>query len=123
MTEQKHYSIREANDLLVYLAPALVELREKYELAARIKEEMERAAASNGGSEEKGRWTRTLARVDELFDKLKDWHIEVRDITTGLVDVPTIIDGRDAYLCWRLGEDSVRYWHFPEEGFPGRKPL
>ena len=123
MTEPKLYSIREANDLLVFLAPAMVELREKYERAARIKDRMDRAAVSNGGSEKKAEWTRVLARVDGLFDKLRSWEIEVKDIETGLVDFPTMMDGRPAYLCWRLGEESVRYWHFPEEGFAGRKPL
>jgi hypothetical protein len=57
------------------------------------------------------------------MDKLQEWSIELRDVATGLVDFPAVMEGREAYLCWRLGEEDVAHWHFPEEGFPGRRPL
>jgi hypothetical protein len=47
----------------------------------------------------------------------------LRDPETGLLDFPTRIDGRDVFLCWRLGEDRVSFWHGPETGFSGRRPL
>ena len=122
MTE-KRYTVAEADALLPYLAPALVELRERSEEAARIKAAMDAAAVSNGGSSERERWARVLARVDELFEKLETWGVELRDLETGLVDLPTMVDGQDAYLCWRLGEPNVAYWHSPEDGFRGRRPL
>lgn len=122
MTE-KRYTVAEADALLPYLAPALVELRERSEEAARIKEAMDAAASSNGGSSERERWARVLARVDELFEKLEAWGVELRDLDTGLVDLPAVVDGQDAYLCWRLGEPNVAYWHSPEDGFRGRRPL
>jgi hypothetical protein len=121
--EPKTYSITEANELLPYLAPALVELREKYEKAAEIKRAMTRASVSNGGSSQRERWTRTLARVDELMEKLAEWGLLLRDIETGLVDFPAVIDGRAAFLCWRLGEPRVAYFHLADEGFQGRRPL
>ena len=120
---EKRYTVAEADALLPYLAPALVELRERSEEAALIKEKMDAAAASNGGSSERERWAKVLARVDELFDKLEAWGVELRDLETGLVDLPTVIEGRDAYLCWRLGEPNVAYWHSPDDGFRGRRPL
>jgi hypothetical protein len=117
------YTVEEANELLPHLAPALVELREKYERAALIRTKMEQLAARNGWSEEREQWSQTLARVSTLLERLTDWEIELKDVATGLVDFPTIIEGRDAYLCWRLGEPEVAYWHFVEDGFAGRKPL
>lgn len=119
----KRYTVAEADALLPYLAPALVELRERSEEAARIKEAMDQAAASNGGSSERERWARVLARVDELFEKLETWGVELRDLETGLIDLPSVVDGQEAYLCWRLGEPNVAYWHSPEDGFRGRRPL
>ena len=119
----KRYTVEEANALLDYLAPTLVELREKFEEAAQIRVAVARAAASNGGSGDREPWARTLARVDELFERLQDWEVELRDIATGLVDFPATIEGRDAYLCWRLGEPEVAYWHSPDDGFRGRRPL
>ncbi|MGH2817285.1 MAG: DUF2203 domain-containing protein [Actinomycetota bacterium] len=119
----KLYTPAEANALLPYVAPLLVELREKFEEAAAIREKVATAAAGNGWSPTREEWARTLARVGELIDKLQKWSVELRDVTTGLVDFPTVMEGREAYLCWRLGEEDVAHWHFPEEGFPGRHPL
>jgi len=49
--------------------------------------------------------------------------IVLRDPRQGLVDFPSIRDGAEVYLCWRLDEDDLAWWHLPEEGFAGRKPL
>ena len=49
--------------------------------------------------------------------------IVLRDIATGLLDFPALAAGRQVWLCWRLGEDHVEYWHGTDEGFAGRKPL
>ena len=61
--------------------------------------------------------------MQELIERLQEWNIELRDFNTGLVDFPTVIEGEEAYLCWRLGEPEVGHWHRPDEGFPGRRPL
>jgi hypothetical protein len=120
---ERVFSVEEANALLPYLAPALVELREKVEQATEIKVRITRAAASNGWSAERERWDRTLARVAELMERLQEWGVELKDVSTGLVDFPTTREGQAAYLCWRLGEPEVAHWHFVEDGFPGRRPL
>jgi hypothetical protein len=119
----KVFTVEEANALLPYLAPALVELREKFEEAARIRVLVSRAAAGDGWSDKRDQWSRTLARVAELMERLEEWDVELKDISTGLVDFPTRREGREAYLCWRLGEPEVAHWHFKEDGFQGRRPL
>jgi hypothetical protein len=120
---EKTYTLEEANALLPFLAPALVELREKYEEAAKITAAVGVAAASNGWSHEREQWTRTLTRVQELIERLQEWNVELRDIDMGLIDFPTTIGGEDAYLCWRLGEPQVAFWHSAAGGFSGRQPL
>jgi len=119
----KRYTVEEANALLPFLAPTLVELREKYEAAERIRETVAQSAAGNGGSGKREKWSRTLARVQELMERLEDWEIVLRDFETGLVDFPALIAGEEVYLCWRLGEPEVAHWHRPDEGFGGRHPL
>jgi hypothetical protein len=121
--ERRLYSIEEANALLAHLAPALVELREKYERAQEARREIQVAAAGNGGSHEREELNRLVARVDELLERLAEWDVELRDVSTGLVDFPSIVEGGDAFLCWRLGEPEVAWWHRPDEGFRGRQPL
>ena len=47
----------------------------------------------------------------------------VKDLEIGLLDFPAIIDNEDVYLCWKLGEDRIRFYHRQDEGYAGRKPL
>jgi len=47
----------------------------------------------------------------------------VKDLDVGLLDFPARIDDQDVYLCWKLGEDRIRFYHRHDEGFSGRKPI
>jgi hypothetical protein len=47
----------------------------------------------------------------------------IKDLDVGLLDFPAVIDNEDVYLCWKLGEDRIRFYHRQDEGFSGRKPL
>ena len=123
MTDPKHYTIEEANALLPYLAPALVELREKWEEADELQRDRTRAAMSNGGPAHARDGTEVLDRVAELMERIQGWGILLRDLGSGLVDFPTEMDGEEAFLCWRLGEPEVAHWHPAGEGFGGRRPL
>ncbi len=120
---EKLYTVAEANALLPYLAPTLVELREKYELAEKAREMVARAAAGNGWSEKRERWSATMARVAELLERLEEWGVELRDLSTGLVDFPALMLDEEIYLCWRLGEPEVAWYHSRTEGFGGRRRL
>ena len=51
------------------------------------------------------------------------WDITLRDIQTGLIDFPALVSGRQVCLCWRLGEDSVEWWHELSSGFAGRRRI
>jgi hypothetical protein len=119
----KTYTVDDANALLPYLAPALVELREKFEAATRIRESIARSAANNGWSENRDEELKTVERVMQLMQRIEEWNLQLRDVSTGLVDFPAIIGDVEAFLCWRLGEPEVAYWHSPEDGFRGRRPL
>lgn len=59
----------------------------------------------------------------QQIDHLSARGVEVKDIDAGLVDFLTLVDGEEAYLCWRAGEPEIRYWHGIEEGFAGRKRI
>ena len=49
--------------------------------------------------------------------------IDVKDISTGLVDFPSIREGRVVFLCWRMEEETISHWHELETGFAARQPL
>ncbi len=47
----------------------------------------------------------------------------IKDLDVGLLDFPAVINKQDVYLCWKLGEDRIRFYHRQDEGFSSRKPL
>ena len=64
-----------------------------------------------------------MDRVRELSDELEQVGCYLKDVHTGLVDFPALHEGRVVYLCWRVGEPSVAYWHEVDAGFAGRRPI
>lgn len=62
-------------------------------------------------------------RLREFVEELRPLGVEPKSITEGLVDFPAVIDGREVYLCWKLGEPEVLYWHELDAGMRDRQPL
>lgn len=62
-------------------------------------------------------------RLREYVEELKRLGVEPKNGPEGLVDFPTLVDGREAYLCWKLGEPELLFWHDLEAGFAGRQSL
>jgi hypothetical protein len=65
----------------------------------------------------------SASRLRETAEEIEEMGCLVKDLDIGLVDFPSRLGERDIYLCWKLGEPSIQYWHYVEEGFAGRKPL
>lgn len=61
--------------------------------------------------------------VHALLSHLESLGIVVRDLEEGLVDFPTLRDGERAWLCWKLSDGQLDYWHSTREGFASRQPL
>ena len=58
-----------------------------------------------------------------VIEELNELGIIVKDIDEGLIDFPFAANGKEAFLCWKLGEDKIRFWHDCESGFEGRQPI
>jgi len=64
-----------------------------------------------------------MDRLQEFVDELADLGVELKSATEGLVDFRATIDERDAYLCWKLGEEEVSHWHPLDAGYEQRQSL
>jgi hypothetical protein len=62
-------------------------------------------------------------RMREYLQELADLGVELKDPFSGLIDFPCRMNGRDVYLCWKLGEPEVAHWHDLDAGFAGRQKL
>ena len=122
MTERT-YTLAEANAELDELRERLPRLREARQGLIRASERISaKVAADGGGTEGRDYFEFERALRDEVT-WLADRGILLRDPETGLIDFLGEREGRPVYLCWRLGEDAVGFWHELTTGFTGRKPL
>ena len=62
-------------------------------------------------------------RLNAFAHELAELGIELKDPNIGLIDFPTLVDGREAYLCWKLGEPEVGFWHELTAGVQGRQSV
>jgi hypothetical protein len=69
------------------------------------------------------RAARHSADVQAALGELAVLGVECKGLDVGLVDFPAVVGGQPAYLCWQLGEPAVAWWHRPDTGFAGRRPL
>lgn len=80
-------------------------------------------AAGNGGNKVASAMAQEFARLDQAVRQILATGALLKDVNLGLVDFPTLLDGREVYLCWKYGEEKIQFWHETDGGFSGRKPL
>jgi hypothetical protein len=62
-------------------------------------------------------------RMKSNLEKILATGCLVKDLDVGLLDFPSVINNEEVYLCWKLGEERIRYYHRQDEGYSGRKPI
>jgi hypothetical protein len=129
----RHFTPEEANAALVEVRPLVEELvarRAAHTEALERQEELETRIRGNGGgippatlAESNARVEREERAIARLVDQIAELGAQVKDVDEGLIDFPALRHGETVLLCWRLGEDEIRYWHTVEDGFGGRREL
>jgi len=117
------FSPAEANAELAELRERLPRLREARHALIASSERVTEAVGIDGGGVEGSGWFRAQQALGAEVRWLADRGILLRDPETGLVDFPYELDGRTVYLCWKLGEGDIGYYHEVHGGYGGRKPL
>jgi hypothetical protein len=121
--EEREFTVEEANSLLPALSESLGLIKEARQVVLRGGERIRRSAKTDGGGRQGREYWEALATLRREVEGLTAQGIVLRDAETGLLDFPSRRDGQEVFLCWRLGEDRVGFWHGPESGFSGRRPL
>lgn len=70
-----------------------------------------------------GEFTTHMEQFQEALHQLDALGCQLKDLDAGLVDFFTVHQGQLVYLCWKDGEDAIRFWHSLEDGFSGRRPI
>jgi hypothetical protein len=122
---ERVFTHAEATALLPRLTELLTALRTAQRAAAEQGGEPGRHMLSTNGSAAAAAVTASgpLLDVQRLSGDVEQLGVILRDPNTGLVDFASVRDGEQIYLCWRLGEERVAFWHPRDTGFMGRQPL
>ena len=125
MRHGRHYTLAEARDELPSLRSRLAAMRRA---RARLSDEDARrafaaVAPGNGGGHAGKAAGNAFLELQRAVAVLDEREIVLRDLDRGLVDFPSLRDGREVYLCWVDGEADIEYWHELDSGYAGRRPL
>ena len=132
--ESKLFSLTEAERLRSQIEPVLIEamdvrrkLGELDEHLSALAEKIQRSGGLLVSYEKTARVRIERNRLEEslrsAIEKIHSTGCIVKDLEIGLLDFPSRLNNEDVYLCWRLGEDRIRFYHRQDEGFSGRKPI
>ena len=126
MPSKKLFTLDEANafvpqllDLVPRIQKLSVSLNKDF---TDIKNAREKAKW-NGGSDQGVDYLNAVLKYNDLMHRIEGMGCEVKGIREGLVDFPSLREGREVYLCWRMPEKEILFWHDLNTGFSGRKPI
>ncbi|PYV32176.1 MAG: DUF2203 domain-containing protein [Acidobacteria bacterium] len=131
---EKYFTREEAQELLDYVAPHLKTARDQRRRVEVLERDLAAGASRVmllGGSippivelgQKRAERDRLAGELQEAVEKVLETGCLVKDLEMGLVDFPSLRGGQEIYLCWKLGEERIQYWHGLTEGYAGRKPL
>ena len=123
--ERRCFTVHEANELIPFLSKKLRSLHTVYTklkmwgFANPSSDEI----TLRGGIPVASAYVAALSEFRETLEEICQEGCELKDLASGLIDFPTIWEGREVRLCWKLGEPQVKHWHELEAGFDGRQSL
>jgi hypothetical protein len=130
----RFFTLRQAEQLLPEVESAIrdaISLKSEYQQAEEDWQDFSHRVTLLGGMlvdhskmrEQKNRRESLALRLKEGIEKIHEYGCVVKDLDIGLIDFPTQFRGEEVYLCWKLGESGIQFWHGVHEGFRGRKAI
>jgi hypothetical protein len=124
----KIFTLQEANALLPEVKIILAKIQRAHRKLSKFGDEAKKAAEAaeqgGGGIRNGAAYARALTELTIQISDLEGLGVQLKDFERGLVDFPSLRDGRVVLLCWQMGEgDELEFWHDVDAGFAGRTPL
>lgn len=126
MQFQKHFSVAEARALLPELRRIFQDVHRRRHLVRRADEQLGHKLTESkcdiGGPTVNGMlWD--WSQMNQQLQRIQQQGVMIKDFERGLVDFPHVRDGREVFLCWKLSENDIAFWHDIDAGYAGRKKL
>ena len=127
-TEIRLFTVDEANALLPSVKKIVSRIQRSHKAVSRYRDGAKKAAEAaehgGGGIEQGVHYAAVLSQLTLALADLEALGVQLKDFERGLVDFPSLRDGRMVLLCWQMGEgDELEWWHDLDTGFAGRTPL
>lgn len=124
----KIFTVQEANALLPDVRIILAKIQRSHRKLSKYRDEAKKASEAaergGGGIVEGAAYASILTDLTLQLGELEGLGVQLKDFERGLVDFPSLRDGRIVLLCWQMGEgDELEWWHDVDAGFAGRTPL
>jgi hypothetical protein len=124
----KIFTIQEANALLPSVRLIVAKIQRAHRKLSRYRDDAQKAAEAaeqgGGGFTDGVAYAAVLTELTLQLGELETLGVQLKDFERGLIDFPSLRDGRIVLLCWQLGEgDELEWWHDVDAGFAGRTPL
>jgi hypothetical protein len=124
----KLFTIEEANSLLSSVRPIVKSIQRSHRrvisFSTTARHAAEGAESGGGGMPQGPKYARLLVDLSLGTGQLESLGVQLKDYSQGLIDFPSMRDGRVVLLCWKADEgDELEWWHDLEAGFGGRQPL
>lgn len=123
---ERIFTLSEATRLIPELEKNLTKVKLARTVLLHTKEEIKKASANaqfGGGSVAGPRYIQALEQINDALHTIHETGVIVKDLESGLCDFPYLLDGKMVYLCWKMGEEKIEWWHDIHSGYAGRKAL
>ena len=120
---KRRFTVAQANSTLPLVKRIVGDVVRTHGLILRLQAELEKLSAGKEQAATQGRLDEAVNHLEDYVDELTDVGCELKDYQVGLIDFVGRHQQRDVYLCWKLGEERIGYWHEIEAGYAGRQPI
>ena len=119
---KRRFTLAQANSALPLVRRIVGDIVKTHGLVLRLQAEMDKSSGKEQAAAQ-GRLDQSVGKLEEYIDELSEVGCELKDYQVGLIDFVGRHESRDVYLCWKLGEETIAYWHEMNTGFAGRQPV
>ena len=120
---KKYFALDEAERALPYVRRVADDIADRYERAVSVRQRIEQTDMEDPLEELRDEYEKLMDQLNGLIDELGLVGVELKDFERGLIDFPSLHEGREVYLCWQRGEDTIQAWHEVDTGFAGRQEI
>ena len=119
---RRRFTLAEANKSLALVKRIVGDIVQTHARALQLQEELA-SSSSKRQNEVKERLETEMHHLEDYVDELSEIGCELKDYEMGLIDFTGRHRGHDVCLCWKLGEETIAFWHECDAGFAGRQPV